>query len=373
MSEQAPGPEPRLHAATTPARVTGQGWLSGLGSPSAKDLATVQSQVEAALKRVAERFDAQLVSDLPPVAALCAQVERYRGKMLRPALAIVCGLAARAPSRGGDPIGEQTITVAAVVEMIHMATLVHDDVLDEADTRRQGRTINRLYGNEAAVILGDYLISSAYHLCSTLDRQSIAVRVGRVSMDTCAGELLQLHHRENLSLDEATYFEILRGKTGGLIALACRLGAECETDDHAMIERLERFGGDLGIAFQIQDDILDLLGEASTMGKPVGKDLEKGKLTLPVIHHLREASPHERGHTLRLLAPSSGAEPTGPEAATRLAQLRDRLHSTGSIQAARSHAERLVERARRELVSIPPSPARDVLDMMAQAVVTRSL
>jgi octaprenyl-diphosphate synthase len=349
---------------------TGEPWMRALGQGGGlAAIEAVQGQVAEALARVAKRFDEQLVSQLPPVAALCEQIERYRGKMLRPTLSIVCGLAARGAGKARELIGEDSITVAAVVEMIHMATLVHDDVLDEAETRRKGRTINRLYGNEAAVILGDYLISSAYHLCSTLDRQSIAVRVGRVSMDTCAGELLQLHHRDNLSLDEATYFEILRGKTGGLIALACRLGAECVSSDPSLLDRLERFGAGLGVAFQIQDDLLDLTGDATTMGKPIGQDLAKGKLTLPVIHHLRECGAADRGKTLRLLDPASARE---MDFRDRLSALRDRLHTTGSLQAARDHARELVERAREQLRAIEPSPAREVLDLMAKAVVERS-
>ena len=173
-----------------------------------ESLAPLQEFLADALARVEARFDLQLRSDLPPVSKLCAHIERYRGKMLRPTLAILAGLAAHpraADAPPGSIITEDHLLIAAVCEMVHMATLVHDDVLDEAETRRRGRTVNRLYGNEAAVILGDYLIASAYHLCSQLADQAVALEVARVSMTLCAGELLQLHHRRPLAQLQADH------------------------------------------------------------------------------------------------------------------------------------------------------------------------
>ncbi len=336
--------------------------------------------LDGALERVRERFDAQLASDIPAVAALCAHVERYRGKMLRPTLALLASKAVgtdaeRAPASHDAALeGEfanDAITVAAVCEMLHMATLVHDDVLDESATRRRGGTVNRLHGNEAAVILGDYLFSSAFHLCSGLSDQSIALRVGRISMEMCAGELLQLHHRGNWSLDEDTYEAILRGKTGGLIALSARLGAQCAAaqGDEPAVEALERFGMEVGVAFQVQDDLLDLLGDPNRMGKPVGQDLAKGKLTLPVIHHLRTAGAMERGGSLELLTSCTGQDRGGVTSTLR--DLRPRLECTGSIAYAKKWAGQRVENSRKWLARLPESPARKALDAMARAVLVR--
>ncbi len=326
----------------------------------------LQQAVPAALDRARRRFDEQLRSDLPPVSALVRHVERYRGKMLRPTLAAVCGLAA-AP---GKELNDDHITVAAVCEMVHMATLVHDDVLDEADMRRRGPTMNRLRGNETAVILGDYLIASAYHLCSQLDSQATALLIGHVSMVLCSGELLQLHHREDWSLDEPTYFEIVRRKTASLVGAACRLGAACSGADESVCRRFERFGTDLGVAFQIQDDLLDLTGRTSVLGKSVGKDLEKGKLTLPVIHHLAAADPRMRGETLRLLERLSGSGSPAGET-TEAGHLVGRLGETGSIAYARAAAGSLVERAKSELAALPSSAASSLLLSMADAVIKR--
>jgi octaprenyl-diphosphate synthase len=332
----------------------------------------VQAALAAGLERVAERFERQLRSDLPPVSRLVGHLEGYRGKMLRPMLVLACGLAAGAAGRGEggggakSGLGEDHITAAAVCEMIHMATLVHDDVLDEAETRRRGTTVNRLHGNEAAVILGDYLIAAAYHLCSQMGSAGVSLRVAETSMTICSGELLQLSRREDFSLDEATYEEIIDRKTGALVALSCRLGAECSGAGEGERGRFERFGRLIGRAFQIQDDVLDLTGRAAALGKPVGQDLAKGKLTLPVIHHLASVEAMERGKSLLLIERATGG---GPDASDAAAVLVRELERSGSLEHARRVARGLVERAKGELSGT--SLAEASLRAMADAVVER--
>jgi octaprenyl-diphosphate synthase len=345
-----------------------------------EELQPLQGLLERSLLRVEERFDGQLRSDLPTVGRLCRHVEQYRGKMLRPTLVILSGMAAAAVDAecGADAIDEGVvteahITVAAVCEMIHMATLVHDDVLDEADTRRRGSTVNRLHGNECAVILGDYLFSAAYHLCSSLPGETgrrTALLIGQTGMTLCAGELLQLHHREDYSIDEATYFEIVERKTASLIAAACRLGAlhagTREGDGgEPGAAGLECFGLKLGIAFQIQDDLLDLVGNQSVVGKPVGKDVELGKLTLPLIHHLVSAPALQRGRTLDLLSRSPGTD----DQARRL--LVGALEETRSIEHARRCARALIDEAKGALSALQESGAKRLLLAMADAVIDR--
>jgi octaprenyl-diphosphate synthase len=282
--------------------------------------------------------------------------------------------------------------------MIHMATLVHDDVLDEADIRRQGATVNRLRGNEAAVVLGDYVFSAAFRLCSTLDSQHAALLIGQTGMTLCAGELLQLHHRRNFSIDEPTYFEIVKRKTGSLIAIACRLGAlqslgvprlsepglgvprhsvaDSGGPDSDLPTRFENFGLKLGVAFQIQDDLLDLTGDQIIVGKPLRKDAELGKLTLPIIHHLATASPQRRAATLLLLedfgSSSSTNTPGRHDESRRAKELLDALESTRSIDHAHATAKRLVDEAKSLLAPIADSPAKQALLAMADQVVTRS-
>ncbi|MEO0512957.1 MAG: polyprenyl synthetase family protein [Planctomycetota bacterium] len=319
----------------------------------------VWERVLSVMTAVTERFDAQLASDLPAVEELIRHVERFRGKMLRPMLTVLSAEAVGAD--GGEP---DVVTSAAVVEMVHMATLVHDDVLDEASLRRRGETINALRGNEAAVILGDYLIAGAYHLCSQMSDQARALLIGRVAMDMCSGELLQLSRRGDFSLDEQTYFRVLDGKTAALVGVSCRLGAMAGSAEEPIAHALEVFGRRLGVAFQIQDDLIDLTASDRVAGKSTGRDVSKGKVTLPLIHHLEEADPEARGRTLRVMDDAARRE--------QAADLREFLELTGSIGHARGVAERLVDEARQELARLPESPARDMLGSLATASITRN-
>lgn len=337
-----------------------------------KDLESLGVRLSERLDAVTRRFDAQLVSAMLPVAQLVKHVERYRGKMLRPTLVLLCGVAAERRGATDTTLGEDHTIGAAVCEMVHMATLVHDDVLDEADVRRRGATVNNLYGNEPAVILGDYLFSAAYHLCSQIQDAEVsrqaALIVGGASMGMCAGELLQLHHRENFTLTESEYFQIVEGKTGRLIAASCELGAIISGAGRPEREALRAFGSKLGIAFQIQDDLLDLLGSEASVGKSVHKDLEKGKLTLPVIHHLANAPSATREATLDLLAAAS----EGRASVASADDLGRALRGTNSLAAASQTARRCVDEAIAEIEVLTESPAKRMLGLMARAAVERS-
>jgi octaprenyl-diphosphate synthase len=310
------------------------------------------SQLAPLLAEVGKAFERQLASDLPPVNTLCRHVERYRGKMLRPTMVFLCGQAF-------GPVGERHVIVAATCEMIHMATLVHDDVLDEAEVRRKGHTVNHLRGNEVAVMLGDYLISNAFHLCSRAGDPALNLRLGEVTNTLCEGELVQLSHREDLSLDERTYFEIVRRKTAVLIGACCELGAQLSGAPADAVAALRRFGEGIGVAFQIQDDLLDLEGRQDVVGKSLGRDLEKGKLTLPVIIHLAQASGEVRERTIEAIRARDGAA------------LLAELTASGSLAAARSRAVELVAAARTELRHVPAGVSRDALDAAAMAIVHR--
>ena len=310
------------------------------------------TQLAPLLAEVGKAFERQLASDLPPVNTLCRHVERYRGKMLRPTMVFLCGQAF-------GPVGERHVIVAATCEMIHMATLVHDDVLDEAEVRRKGHTVNHLRGNEVAVMLGDYLISNAFHLCSRAGDPALNLRLGEVTNTLCEGELVQLSHREDLSLDERTYFEIVRRKTAVLIGACCELGAELSGAPADAVAALRRFGEGIGVAFQIQDDLLDLEGRQDVVGKSLGRDLEKGKLTLPVIIHLAQASGEVRERTIEAIRARDGAA------------LLAELTASGSLAAARSRAVELVAAARTELRHVPAGLSRDALDAAAMAIVHR--
>ncbi len=316
----------------------------------------VASALDAALTRVCTRFDEHLATDLDAVDDLLAHLAAYRGKMLRPSLCLLTAMACR-DEPPEQAVSDDLITCAAVVEMVHMATLVHDDVLDEADLRRRSPTINHLRGNEAAVILGDYLIASAYALCSSIDDQATSLAVAQASRTVCAGELLQLSHRGNLDLSEQTYFQIIERKTGELVALACRLGARHADATPAQIDDADRFGRLLGQAFQIQDDLLDLTGSEQTTGKTTRRDLDMGKLTLPLIRHLAACDDPEHVRTLVRNHDDDA--------------LRRELASSSAVAQAHDTARCLIEEARDCLDSFAPSPSRTALLHVAQAAIRR--
>lgn len=328
--------------------------LAEIDLPLATVLDEQLEEVELILQR-------QVASDLSAVNALCCHIEQYGGKRIRPMLVLLSGLAAGPPPWDGSALGEKHRVIAAVVEMIHLATLVHDDVLDEARIRRRVATVNHLRGNETAVILGDYLISNAFHLCSSLKDPTINLSLGEVTNTLCEGELLQLHHRDDCDLDEQTYLEIARRKTASLIGECCRLGAMLSDHDGSgsICRSMRSFGFQLGVAFQIQDDLLDITGDESIVGKSLGKDLDSGNVTLPLIRYLASANPADRSTTLRQFA-QRNAE-----------QLRIRLMESGAVRNAQREARYLVEHAKTELSCLVPSPARDLLAALAEAVISR--
>ncbi len=334
---------------------------------AARDKSTARRLAEE-LAAVETLFATELASDLPCVRQLVEHVEQYRGKRLRPMLVLVAGLAT-APDTVAS--SEAHRTLAAVVEMVHMATLVHDDVLDDAQVRRGGATVNFLRGNETAVMLGDYLISHAYHLCSRLGGAHLSQLVAQTTNVVCEGELLQLANRENWQLDETTYFDIIRRKTASLCGACCRLAGMLHDAPEPQLAALETYGEKLGLAFQIVDDLLDLTGNEQTVGKTVGRDLQKGKLTLPLIHALRQPAA-ATGQPLRELINQFTATPADSPEQTQLAQrIRQGVLACGSVDYAHQAARQLVDDARQALTTLPASPARDLLAQAAEAVLTR--
>jgi len=320
-------------------------------------LATLTECIAPQLKAVDRLFTSELQSQIECVNVLIRHVSRFRGKMLRPCLVLLSG-------RACGELSDAHVTIATVAEMVHMATLVHDDVLDEAELRRKGATLNHLRGNEAAVLLGDYLISHSYHLCSSIDSQFASRLIARTTNEVCEGELLQIDNRNRLDLSEETYFQIIQRKTASLCATCCLLGAKLAGANEGAVARLETYGMSLGTAFQIQDDILDIVGDAGTVGKTLGIDIEKGKLTLPMIHFLRTA-PREHRELLKTLLESRDGD--------KGEKIRNLILPSRSIEYARDAARGHIDRARTAIAGLPNSEAKQVLDIMAEFVISRPM
>ncbi len=245
--------------------------------------------------------------------------------------------------------------------MIHTATLVHDDVLDGAHLRRRVATVNAVWGVQTSVLLGDYLFTHAFHLASTLDDVRACRLIGAATDRVCEGELCQVLQRGNLDLSEPEYFDIIDGKTAELTACCCHLGALYSEAEPEVVQALARYGRRVGQAFQIADDLLDLVGEEKTTGKSLGTDLEQQKLTLPLIHLLSRRD-GTAGRVRQILG--------SPDNHKREA-LRPCLIEGGGLAYARRRAEELAAQARAELVCLPPSECRSILEALTERVVHR--
>jgi octaprenyl-diphosphate synthase len=321
--------------------------LQTLYAPIARELVEVESLLRS-----------QLRSEHPFVDELVRYGCLLGGKRLRPALLLLTAKAV-----GGRATPEH-LTLATVVEMIHTATLVHDDVLDEADMRRHLATVNARWDNEASVLLGDFLFTHAFYLASTLDNVLACRLIGRATNVVCEGELRQKGSRGDFGLSEAEYLQIIEAKTAELTAVSCRLGAIYSGASEDLVEQLDSFGRKLGIAFQIADDLLDVLGEERTTGKSLGTDLAKQKPTLPIIRALELARDDQRQTLIDQLTGGDGR---------RADWLLPLLERSEAIEYARERAGQFARSALQSLDSLPPSPSRDVLATMTDFVVRRAM
>lgn len=326
--------------------------------PAAKQmLQSLYAPVAGELSQVEERLRQQLRSEHPFVDELVRYGCLLGGKRLRPALLLLVAKAIAGQAN------DDHLTLATVVEMIHTATLVHDDVLDEADMRRHLATVNARWDNESSVLLGDYLFTHAFHLASTLDSVVACRLIGRATNVVCEGELKQKGSRGNFSLTEAEYLDIIEGKTAELTAVSCRLGAIYAGASPKLADEMDGFGRDLGIAFQIADDLLDVLGEEQTTGKSLGTDLVKQKPTLPVIRALEVASPRDRATMIELLQGDG----------RRFGELAPLLERYDAVAYSRRIAQSYAKSARNRLASLKPGASSDVLATMADFVVSRAM
>ncbi len=318
-------------------------------------LPALYAPIQVGLQQVEEVFREVLRSKSPFVDDLVKYGFRLGGKRLRPALLLLSGLAC-------GTLGANHILLAAAVEMIHTATLIHDDVLDEATIRRHLDTVNARWDNETSVILGDYLFTRALCLASSVDDVFASRELHDASRLMCEGELRQIESRGDYSLTEEQYYDIVRGKTAALTASCCRLGSHFSAADSEVETALIDYGLHLGVAFQIADDLLDVAGDEDKVGKSLGTDLLKQKSTLPVIRLLEQASPETRK---RLLAQLHGSDNHRRET------LRPYWDNSDSLVYAREKAIVFSQLAVQQLDVLPPSPARDSLAGLAEFVVSR--
>ncbi len=321
-------------------------------------LASVLAELEPDLALVETALDRVLDPPAGYVRDLVDYVRGFGGKRLRPALVMLAGRAVD-PSR----VGEDHARVGAVVELIHTATLVHDDILDGALLRRMRSTLHAMEGTEVAVLLGDYLLASAYAEAAALEDRFASRYLAKITRLVCQGEVLQVHERGNLDLSEEAYVEIIEKKTAVLYAASCEAGARYAGASEEVAQALHDYGLGIGLAFQVIDDVLDLTGDEAVVGKSLGTDLGRGKMTLPLIQFLRSGPPDDVARVRAALRAGRGTQESGP--------IRQAVLASGSVDFARERAGAYVQRAIDRLDLLPDSRARDLLRDLAGYVLSR--
>jgi len=315
------------------------------------------SRVRPDLLRIEEEIDRLLKSDIPLIPLVGRYIVKSGGKRLRPLLMIQC-------ARLCGYSGADDTPLAVVFEFVHAASLLHDDVVDHAEMRRNRPAANMIWGNPAVVLVGDFLYSKS--ILMAVAYQNIRILDVLVSATTqmSEGEVLQLVHSDNLEVTEKQYIQVITRKTAALIAAACQVGAILGGSSHDEEMALRSYGHNLGIAFQLIDDTLDFTGEVEELGKPVGNDIQEGKATLPLICAYRNAKPVEK---LRLRQIFSAEEIMSKD----LGELKSLVIRTGGIDHTLDLAAEHVRLAREALQIFPSGPTREILDDIADYVVHR--
>ena len=300
-----------------------------------------------------QRVDDCIREALRSEVVLVNQVANYiiaaGGKRLRPMLLV---LSARACGYQGD----QHVPLAAIVEFIHTATLLHDDVVDESDTRRGRQSAHAVWGNAASVLVGDFLYSRSFQLMVRLDSMRIMEILADTTNTIAEGEVMQLLNLGDPEVSETSYLAVIENKTARLFEASCRLAAVVADQDAGVETALAEFGRGLGRAFQIADDVLDYAGDAGQMGKNIGDDLAEGKPTLPLIHARARAKPADRAVIDQAIR--NGGEGDLP-------RVLDIIRRSGALDSAMAMARHEAERALQALHTLPASPWRAALETLA--------
>jgi octaprenyl-diphosphate synthase len=316
---------------------------------------SISEQIRAPILRELDLLEAELArvftSDIGLISAIGEHLMSMKGKRIRPALVLLA-------ARIGDPDTLTAIRVAAAVEIIHTATLLHDDSIDRSHLRRGLPTVNNLWNDQVSVVMGDYLFCKAFRILHEGGLYEVASVLSTGSDNMTYGEMFQMDLRRRYDISEETYLRMIKHKTAALFASACEAGAIVGGLGERERSSLKTYGESIGIAFQIVDDILDFIGDVRVMGKPVGNDLKDGRVTLPLIVALRNAS---RGCA-------------GPLESILDAEWTDVVHfikENGGIDYAQGLAEAFVKQSIERISCLKPCPAINSLTLLAQHVVSR--
>ena len=325
-------------------------------SASRLQLLKLLAPVDEGMQRMRRVLLEQITDASPAVRDMTDHVQRFQGKQLRAALVLLTGEAT------GNATDEHA-SVAAIVEMIHLATLVHDDILDGAEVRRRVACVNERWDNQVAVLLGDFLYARAFALSTHLSSRLCSSILAETTRRICVGEIDQSNRRYDFEQSQATYEGIAGAKTASLYAAACELGARYPGGNEELGAEMARFGWNLGLAFQIVDDCLDLTGTTEELGKTVGNDVEDGKVTLPVLHVFAQADESTRAAIRDVY--------TRPDLADRRQALVERVDLAAGVAHAEARARALLDECQVILGKLPITPARTSLEGAIDFVLQR--
>jgi len=313
--------------------------------PAKPDIELIRSLAGDEMAAVDREIERQLQSDVVLIRQLGAYLIHSGGKRLRPLLLLLA-------AKGFGYEGDKHVKLAAIIEFIHTATLLHDDVVDASELRRGQSTANAVFGNEASVLVGDFLYSRAFEMMVDVDQMLVMDVLAKTTNTIAEGEVLQLLNCNDPDTSEERYLTVIRNKTAKLFEAATRLAAMISGQDETMQQHLANYGMHLGIAFQLIDDALDYSADSGTLGKNIGDDLAEGKPTLPLIHCMQTGTP-EQAEIIRNAIISGSVD--------QMELVRSAIESTDSITYTARRAEEQARLAMQSVENMPASPYRQAL------------
>ena len=319
-------------------------------------LKEIKQPVAEDLKKFDKHFRESMKSNIKLLDTITYYIVQKKGKQVRPLFVFLC-------AKLFGEINDSSHDAAAFVEILHTASLVHDDVVDDSDKRRGYFSINALWKNKVAVLVGDFLYAKGFLLALENDQFEIIKIISRAIKEMSEGEVLQIDKARKLDIDEQVYYEIIRQKTASLIAAACAAGASTTTDNKESVEKMRLFGETIGIAFQIKDDLFDYGDE--DIGKPTGIDIKEKKMTLPLIHVLKKASKKDRQWMINIVKRHNNNR-------AKVKELVDYVKKNGGISYAQTALNSYTEKAINLLHEFEPSQTRESIEHLVRFVISRN-
>ncbi|GLI36051.1 polyprenyl synthetase family protein [Desulforhabdus amnigena] len=327
-------------------------------SPNSEDIKRrIYARIRSDLHRIEAEIDRNINSSIPLISVVARHIMGSGGKRLRPLLMILS-------SRLCGYTGDRDVSLSVVFEFIHAASLLHDDVVDHAEFRRNQPAANTIWGNPGVVLVGDFLYSKSFLMTVGYNNIRILEVLSSATTKMAEGEVLQMVHSDNLEVDEEEYLEVITRKTAVLISAACQVGAIFGGASPEEEEALRAYGHHLGIAFQLVDDTLDYTGDVKELGKPVGNDIREGKATLPLIYTIKKAKPSVKKRLGEIFC----AEEILPE---NFLEVREMVMRSGGIEYTLHSAIEHVQKAKESLDIFPAHPTKETLVEIADYVLCR--